>query len=184
MSEFPIVRSKPQWKATRTATKVAHHRTRMDRQKKERDHKAEARKRDQHRCRFPYCGCRTLKLALEARPEVSHDHHKGMGGNPAGDRSLARLLITLCLHRHQDSAISRHKGTLRTRYLSGEKNDGPVAWEVERETLLRLFPGLAARIPARVRWLEVARECAVQQTLPCLPWQVEVLEALASTMEY
>jgi hypothetical protein len=102
--------------------------------KHERDQKADVRRRDRG-CRFPLCGCRRLGLSLEARQEVSHDKHKGIGGNPAGDRSVAALMVQLCLHRHQDSRISRHKGTMRARALTRHGYNGPVIWEADRATI-------------------------------------------------
>jgi hypothetical protein len=169
-------------KPSRTARKKEQLEARKDRRATERSHKAAARKRDHYRCRFPLCGCRTLGLRLEARLEVSHDRHKGSGGNPAGDRSLRHMLITLCLHRHQDGIVSRHKGTLRTRALSAKKNDGPVAWEVRRSALPVMtvtcaeFMGMSLRW---TEWIEVARERDVQQLEVPMPWQQRILESLA-----
>lgn len=190
MSEWPPRVKGPMWKPSRTATKVAKHRGRMASQKKERDHKAEAKKRDGYRCRFPLCGCSRIKLALEARIESSHDKHKGSGGNPAGDRSVAALLMTLCKHRHQDGAVSRHKGTLRSRYLTDQQNNGPVAWDVDVEALMGLFEGPGAlpktlftvikrNANAGTGYVEVARERAIQQLAPLEAWQRSILEALA-----
>jgi len=172
---------RPNWKPSRTARKKAVVTVRRERQTKERNNKTAARRRDRYRCRFPLCGCRPLSLRLEARLEVSHDQHKGIGGNPAGDRSERWALITLCLHRHQDGIVSRHKGTLRTRYLSASKNDGPVAWEVRRSALPIAVLDLAALMgmPARwTEWIEVARERSVQQIAVPAPWQQSILETL------
>lgn len=167
-------------KPSRTASKIARHLGRQKRAKDERDNKAEVRRRDKH-CRFPLCGCRKLGLRLEARQEVSHDTHKGMGGNPAGDRSAPERMIFLCLHRHQDGAISRHKGTLRTRYLTDRGNAGPVAWQVRRVALFE--PEVLAVVDAadlpRGEWVEVAREVSRGQVGELAPWQRAVLDVLA-----
>lgn len=160
-------------KPSRTARKKAEQQTRKDRKSTEDKNKRIAKMRDGYRCRFPLCGCVKLKLRLE----VSHDVHKGMSGNPSGDRSLPAGLITLCLHRHQDGIISRHKGTLRTRYLTDKGNNGPVAWDIDVDAFTRAV----APLPAMKidQWMEVARERKVQVLEPLLSWQRDVLEILA-----
>ena len=82
-----------------------------------------------------------------------------MGGNPTGDRSTADAMVLLCRHRHQDGAIAIHKGTLRSRPLTAEGTNGPLAWEVDKTVL---WSG-ASFVTRDSRWLEVARESAVQQ---------------------
>lgn len=155
------------WKPSRTARKKAQLATRVERRTKEDREKAKVRRRDKF-CRFPLCGCRKLKLRLE----VSHQEHKGIGGNPKGDRSTADLLILLCDHRHQYGAVSRHKGTMRTRALTTAGMNGPVAWDVDLNALRRRAGHLG-------KWMEVARETAVQKLELLTPYQREVLEQLA-----
>lgn len=158
-------------KPSRTARQLQTRKRRRDRKNAEGENKKQARKRDLHRCRFPLCGCRRLGLPLE----VSHDRHKGMGGDPTGERSSRELLILMCAHRHQHGAVSFHKGTLRTRYLSPAKNDGPIAFEVDLDVV---SPG--SRIGDReARWCEVARERAVQELEWLTPKQQVILERLA-----
>lgn len=141
-------------KPSRTARKKAQLETRATRRLKEDKAKRAVRTRDPI-CRFPLCGCRRLKLPLQ----VSHDVHKGMGGNPAGDRSITPTMVRLCDHRHQFGIVSRHAGTLRAVPLSDTGYDGPVAWEVDTETLLRhaVVPA-SALVETRGGWFEVARE--------------------------
>lgn len=117
----------------------------------ERANKDLVRERDRH-CRFPRCGCINAGHGLKGIPTVSHDQHKGMGGDPTGDRSQPELMIVLCKWRHQDAPVSRHAMTLRTRYLTPEKNNGPLAFEVD---LHAVYPGLYERSGV---WFEVARE--------------------------
>ena len=162
-------------KPSRTASRKATVLARGKRVTTERTNKAIAKRRDHYRCRFPLCGCKRLGLRLDARLESSHDRHKGAGGNPAGDRSTPDGLITLCLHRHQDGAISRHKGTLRTRHLTDKGNDGPVAWDIDMN---RVKHGVA-RGWRPAKWVEVAREKAVQVLDPPTPAQLALLERLA-----
>lgn len=173
------------FKTPRTATKIAKHRQRQARTKKENDNKAEVRRRDKG-CRFPLCGCKKLGLALKARPEVSHDRHKGAGGNPDGSRSAARHMIHLCLHRHQDGIFSRHKNTIRNRYLDQElANNGPIAWDIKAEDARDYFGEDAGHVNAfdlsmlPDGWLELARESKRGQLLELLPWQRRILERLA-----
>lgn len=141
---------------------------------REKVNKCEVRTRDGYRCRFPLCGCSKWKIRLEA----SHARHKGMGGNPAGDRSEAKGMVLLCVHRHQHGAVSIHKGTLRPDFLTPYEFDGPVAWLVDVEVL---FPSryVGGSVPLSDRWFEVAREYDVQQLeLPTAQQQI-MLERLA-----
>lgn len=180
-------------KPSRTARKKAKVATRLGRQQAERKNKSEVRARDKG-CRFPLCGCKKLGIALKARPESSHDKHKGMGGNPDGSRSASRLMINLCLHRHQDGVFSRHKGTIRNRYLDQElANDGPIAWDIKLDDVRKHFerdgmlPGelaIALLEPFDMAvlpdgWIELARERKPGQLLELQPWQKDVLDQLA-----
>lgn len=174
----------PFWKPPRAATAAALHRKRRERRTVEKRAKEAARRRDRW-CRFPLCGCRVKGIALHA----SHDKHKGMGGNPNGDRSTRERLITFCRVRHQTGAISRHKGTLRTRYLSQLGNDGPVAFEVDVVCVMQAMPNgswtdaltkvCVHALHATDGWLEVARESRLGVLEPIEPWQKRVLERLA-----
>jgi len=171
---FPRTFTGTFFKTSPTARKKAKQAVRRERVASEDANKRAAKKRDGYACRFPWCGCKSLGLALSARLESSHDRHKGSGGDPSGQRSAQELLITLCKHRHQDGIISRHKGTLRARYLTPKKNNGPIAWEVD---INRMRPNFESR-PAR--WIEVARETAIRQWAPFTLAQQEILEKLAS----
>jgi hypothetical protein len=151
------------WKPSRTARKLAERKADVALEAHEDVEKAAVRRRDRL-CRFPLCGCRKLGL----RREVSHDAHKGMGGNPAGDRSDRRTMVLLCVHRHQHGAVSRHKGTLRAAYLTAKGYEGPVAWWVDLSEV--------GQPPA---WLEVARESAPGQLEPLTETQATILETLA-----
>jgi hypothetical protein len=151
-------------KTGKTVLKAAKEQRRKDRVSDERTHKRIAKRRDGYRCRFPLCGCHRLKRRLE----VSHDErHKGMGGDPRGLRSAPETLITLCVDRHQDSRWSIHKGTIRTRYLTPEKCDGPVAWDIKDAAA----------------WHELAREGCIGVLERLTPWQRDRLRSLAEMDE-
>lgn len=152
----------PNWKPSRTARKIHEKQVKADLLAKEMKAKKAVRQRDRHVCRFPLCGCRRLKLGLE----VSHDNHKGMGGNPSGDRSTTEQMVLLCTHRHQFGAVSRHAGTLRAEPLTSAGYDGPVAWEVHVED----WGG----------WVEVARERKPGDLEPLTRLQLGLLQNLAS----
>lgn len=75
-----------------------------------------------------------------------------MGGNPTGDRSTAAGLVTLCVQRHRDGAVSWHHGTLRARPLTDKDANGPLAWDIDPA---KVWPN------ATGPWFEIAREIAV-----------------------
>lgn len=84
------------------------------------------RGRDKY-CRFPLCGCKRFGLRLE----VSHQKHRGMGGNPAGDRTDTRTMVLVCSARHRENKYSLDRGTIRWRGITAAGADGPIVWEVE-----------------------------------------------------
>jgi hypothetical protein len=88
--------------------------------------------------------------------------------------------MLLCRHRHQDGAISRHKGTLKTKPLTGKGYDGPAAFYVDLAVFQRcdlpFRPG--EEIPL-AGWCEVARESGVGVLEPLTPAQRTILERLA-----
>lgn len=157
----------PLWKPSRTDRKKLTLSRRRERKQNEDGAKAEVRKRDKFRCRFPLCGCGKLKLPLE----VSHDFHKGIGGNPKGDRSTPEIMVLLCNHRHQYGKVSRHAGTLRALAQTGDGYNGPVTWQVE---------GSALGMPEwDGQWIELARESSPGVLEPLTDWQREALTQLA-----
>ncbi len=153
-------------KPSLAARKKAEKRRRLDRQNHETTEKRKVRRRDNYRCRFPLCGCDRLKLGLEA----SHGQHKGMGGDPKGTRTRADDMVLLCVHRHQSGSYAVHKGTLRWRYLTPEKANGAIAWDILRPE---------QRLHARTKWIEVARELRLGMLEVLMPRQADFLEGLA-----
>lgn len=160
-------------KPQRSERRLAKHKQRTELKSTLKTVKAAVRKRDGHRCRFPLCGCRKLGIRLE----VAHQQHSGMGGD-RGTGSTSDNLITMCVQRHQDGVVSRHHGTLRIRLLTDSGTNGPVAFDVENLTLLKVM-GIPVQENATVAWCEVARESAVQQLYPLTEWQCHVLPKLA-----
>lgn len=160
------------WKPSRTARKIEERKTKLSRRRDEDNAKRDARKRDRA-CRFPMCGCKRLGLPLE----VSHDEHKGMGGNPAGDRSTPEKLVLLCNHRHQFGRISRHAGTMKAMpHSSVQGYNGPVSWYVRRDEI----PDEV--VPAALfgqEWVCVADEVSPGRLAQPMPWQLVILKRLA-----
>lgn len=136
--------------------------------------KLEVRERDK-RCRFPKCGCTRNWDPMRSFLEVSHNRHKGMGGNPAGDRSAAALMVLLCKWRHQDGKVAYGRGTLRTAFLGDDGYNGAVAWEIPAE----LFSELVG-LPTAGDWIEIAREQSPGVLLPSTEEQRVVLAELAT----
>jgi hypothetical protein len=56
----------------------------------------EAKQRDGYTCRWPKCEY----MPKKPRIECAHLEHRGMGGNPSGDRTQRHKLITLCVVHH------------------------------------------------------------------------------------
>lgn len=160
------------WKPSRTARKIEERKTKLSRRRDEDNAKKEVRKRDKV-CRFPLCGCKRLGLALHA----SHQTHKGMGGDPTGERSTTAGLILLCGHRHQFGRISRHAGTMKAMpHSSAQGCDGPVSWYVRRDEI----PDEA--VPTALfgqEWVCVADEVSPGRLAQPLPWQLVILKRLA-----
>jgi len=112
-----------------------------------------------------------MKLACHAshRP----DGHKGMGGNPKGERSIAAHMIYVCSARHREHTISIDRFTVRWRPLTNAGANGPVAWDVDLPSDIKM---LRAR---QKRWIEVAREVSIGVLEPLTAEQTRILKQLA-----
>lgn len=173
----------PLWKTPRVVSKARRLQDARDRRTAEDRNKQEVRRRDK-RCRFPLCGCLAMKWAPLASPEVSHNVHKGIGGDPSGQRSLANRMVLMCHHRHQDGYISRHKGTLRAAYLTDKRAAGPIAWQIRAVELRAICRAAGVPMPhTRREWVTVARERAINDFEQLAPWQEDVLKLLADSMQ-
>lgn len=165
-------------KPTKGTAKRARARESRRRKDEVLEHMQAVRERDRY-CRFPMCGCR--HFGTYSPMTVSHDTHRGAGGNPAGDRSLPDAMIALCFWRHQDGKIARDRKNLRIRALTPAKNRGPVAFEIKRSALVvpELLRIMADPETPTSEWIEVARERAPHELERLRPWQVAVLSVLA-----
>mgnify|MGYP001579726111 CR=1 FL=1 len=143
---------------------MARAKRRIERAAEEDRQKRAVRVRDKP-WRFPRCGCGKLRLPLE----VSHGRHKGMGGNPEGDRSVSDEMLLLCGARHREHAISIHRGTLRILPLTARQYAGPCAFCVEVSVL-----------NGSGRWVEVARERTPHVLEPLTASQEILLNELAT----
>ncbi len=85
--------------------------------------KVAVRKRDRRRCRWPHC--RHTRLSLH----VAHLTHKGMGGDPTGERSLSGRMILLCyLHHYGDKQQAHQEGSLDRGDLQIEPETAAGTW--------------------------------------------------------
>lgn len=137
----------------------------------ERANKETVRERD-GTCRFPLCPCTRFNLFLE----VSHKNHKGMGGDPTGERSAPELMVYICNWRHKEDRFSIDKRGLRWEPLTDAGAAGPIAWWID----LGRFP-YATFTPGT--WVELAREVRPRVLAPLSPQQIELIEYLTSALK-
>lgn len=132
----------------------------------ERDAMQEVRARDRG-CRFPLCGCRGLFAV-----HVCHLVHRGMGGNPTGDRTDPARLISLCAWRHLLGRVSLDKHTVQIVPLTQRGMDGPCKFLIHSASLPMFdLPG---------QFWEVGREVRRGECAPFSGEQAVVLDWLAS----
>jgi hypothetical protein len=130
-------------------------------------------------CRFPKCGCRRTGHATA----VAHLKHKGMGGNPKGDRSKLYGLILLCAPRHREHPVSLDRGTLKITPTSMAGTRGACFWYVHYPSL-QLPPQMIAAWRGgpnmTIEWFLLAHETAPHQFAPFTGEQLAVLAHLAA----
>ncbi len=84
----------PQPKPARGTFKREHRQRQTSVESREKRLKAESKRLDGHRCRFPRC-------PESADLESAHlNSHKGIGGDPKGLRTRLETLLTLCRRHH------------------------------------------------------------------------------------
>lgn len=76
---------------------------------------------------MPGCDWKARRLPLH----TAHLRHRGMGGNPSGDRTTQDTMITLCVWHHwQMDQVC----TLDIRPLTPQETDGPCEFLVRGES--------------------------------------------------
>ena len=117
MSQFPVTRSGPMWKDEPGEYRLEKRRVVRKRKATEQAVIESAKRRDHYRCRWPGCLWRDLRV------EGAHaTEHRGMGGDPTGERTQRHLIITLCLRHHK--RFDAHR--LDVVFLSERGTDGPL----------------------------------------------------------
>lgn len=86
----------------------------------------DAKKRDGGKCRVPRCEYAKRELPVDP----CHFTHRGMGGNPDGDRTTREQVISLCRIHH--SMFDR--GDLDISPMTDAGADGPCAYSVRSES--------------------------------------------------
>lgn len=158
---FPPRWTGSQFKHDMPNSKVERRNTKLALATAERRNKEKVRSRDKG-CRFPLCGCKKFRR----QTHVSHATHKGMGGDPTGERSLQSGMVLLCPFRHTENRYSIDRGTLKWEALTDDGAKGPIAWF--------MATGFSDK-----PWLCLAHETAVQQLDKLTPRQRKELKRLA-----
>ena len=105
----------------------------------------EVREREDYTCRFPH-GCGDVI-------EVSHQKHRGMGGDPTGECSDPRIMVAVCGVIHRTGKIALDQKNLRWVPLTDDGANGPIEWQVK----LGAVPGFVGDADD---WIRVAVESA------------------------
>lgn len=120
----------------------------------ERDRMQEVREREDYTCRFPHvCG---------GAIEVAHAVHRGMGGDPTGERTDPRIMVAVCGVIHRTGRIALDKKNLRWVPLTDDGADGPIEWQVHTGYI----PWLVGK--HFQEWATVAVESAPRRLEPLL----------------
>ena len=107
-------------KPLKGTAKQAHHQTRLDRTAHEQREMQAALKRDGKKCRVPRCEFAKFDFKIDP----CHQNHRGMGGNPSGDRTTRATIISLC-RRHHDLY---DRGVIDIEPLTAKQFDGPCSF--------------------------------------------------------
>lgn len=129
----------------------------------ERDRMQEVREREDYTCRFPHqCG-RDI--------EVSHQQHRGMGGDPTGERTDPRIMVGVCHVIHRTGKIALDKKNLRWVPLTPAGANGPIEWQVK----LGAVPGFTGDAED---WIRVATEVSPRRIVQPLEVNTILLAAI------
>jgi hypothetical protein len=148
---FPLRATGPMFKGTKAEARAKTDEKKQQRRDYEDKNKTKVRKDDDWTCRFPRCAC----VKKRTHPDVAHDEHKAMGGDPLMQRSGVHNLICLCPARHKESRLSLHAGTIRMEYLQSIGTRGAVRWWVDATAI---DTPIAKRQRGDERWVVVGTE--------------------------
>ena len=112
----------PMWKPVRGTALLAKRKRSADRVSAEQAIMREAKRLDGFRCRNPRCENRSKKLPID--PCHKRESHRGIGGNPKGDRTTLETVISLdrVCHGLYDA------GLLDIEPLTAKGFRGPCSW--------------------------------------------------------
>jgi hypothetical protein len=126
----------PQLKPVKGAKKAAIRSSRAEVEADEKALKAEAKRLDGNRCRWPHeteaerRACAALRLESAHIGEDGRTGHKGAGGDPLGVRTDLELLMTFGAGCH--AIFDKGPELRRVEFLTPKRARGPCAFEVER----------------------------------------------------
>lgn len=107
--------------------RAERHEKRNQQKAHERREMQAALKRDGKRCRVPRCEFAPLNFVIDP----CHERHRGMGGNPKGDRTTRATVISLCRRHHR----LYDQGGIEIEPLTHKGFDGPCDfYAVEGQT--------------------------------------------------
>lgn len=112
-------------KPARGTALLASRQRRAERTAHEQREMQAALRRDERKCRVPRCEYATKKLRIEP----AHMVHRGMGGDPSGERTTRATVISLCLVHHGQY----DHGEIDIVPLTEQEFDGPCDWYVRNE---------------------------------------------------
>jgi hypothetical protein len=121
------------------AALLASRERRADRVAAEQAEMQAALKRDERKCRVPRCEYAGRKLPIDP----CHQTHRGMGGDPTGNRTMQATIISLCRIHHG----MYDRGTLDIEHVTASQQfDGPCAFYVETESGGMICIGVEKRV--------------------------------------
>lgn len=134
MTQLPLIRNAPQKQPKGTSAKRLRA---LKRQRKARERSVmnETKARDNWRCRF------NCTVAGADRVQCAHRDHRGMGGDPKGDRTQRHLMVTACAKHHRAWDNGRVDLVPRT----AAEFDGPCDF-YEQDRATRMFVHVATEV--------------------------------------
>ncbi len=109
-------------KPTKGTALIERRQRRLKRVAQEQNAMKGAKARDGQQCRNPKCPFKALKLPVDP---CHAWRHRGMGGNPKGDRTETKLIVSGCRGCHS----LMDAGEIQVEPLDMERMaDGPLAW--------------------------------------------------------